>query len=281
MLRGPYAAEFIEAEMDEICNLYRMGMLKPTAMEDLLPDDVVLKTTWAYKLKMEAGVIKRFRSRWCARGDLESSSDLATFSAMASSSCIRMLFSLLGGGTFKGLDMFDVGNAFASAPTRRRVFVQQPPGYWDGSSTVFQLMRAFYGQRDAGRLFWLHLEDVLFKHGWIRSTADPCIWYKGTAKANNLSVLATHVDDILCFFQDKQGAKDLRKNLDVAANYIQAVLNAQTRLDTSRSRVTSWNGMNRPVTANDEGSVDFWRRSERLIFGMSLLLLWRICAMGE
>ena len=125
-----------------------------------------------------------------------------------------MLFSLLGGGTFKGLDMFDVGNAFASAPTRRRVFVQQPPGYWDGSSTVFQLMRAFYGQRDAGRLFWLHLEDVLFKHGWIRSTADPCIWYKGTAKANNLSVLATHVDDILCFFQDKQGAKDLRKNLE-------------------------------------------------------------------
>ena len=214
MLNGPYAKEFLEAEIDEICNLFRMGMLKPIYLEDLEPDDVVLRTTWSYKLKMEAGVIKRFRSRWCARGDLENSSDLATFSAMASSSCIRMLFCLLGGGVFKGIDLFDVGNAFASAPTRRRVFVNQPPGYWDGSSTVFQLMRAFYGQRDAGRLFWLHLEDVLMKHGWKRSSADPCIWTKGSVEQGNLAVLATHVDDILCFYQDKGTAIELRKSLE-------------------------------------------------------------------
>ena len=75
------------------------------------------------------------------------------------------------------------------APTRcacgsaveRRVFVSQPPGYWDGTDTVFRLRRAFYGQRDAGRLFWLHLEEVLMQHGWRRSNADPCVWIKRQA----------------------------------------------------------------------------------------------------
>jgi len=143
MLRGPHAQEFIDAEHEEIINLYRMGMLEPTPMSDLLPDDTVLRTTWSYRYKMENGEIKRFRSRWCARGDQEAASDLATFSAMASSSCVRLLFALFGAGIFSSVSLKDVGNAFASAPARRRVFVSQPPGYWDGTDTVFRLRRAF------------------------------------------------------------------------------------------------------------------------------------------
>ena len=75
-------------------------------------------------------------------------------------------------------------------------------------------MRAFYGQRDAGRLFWLHLESVLQKNGWKRSGADPCVWSKGTVTDGNLMAIATHVDDIPCFFSREQDAEAFRKYLE-------------------------------------------------------------------
>ena len=60
------------------------------------PDDVLLKTTWTYRYKIDAvtNQISRFRSRWCARGDLEDASGIATFSATAAIAIVRQMISL-------------------------------------------------------------------------------------------------------------------------------------------------------------------------------------------
>ena len=56
----------------------------------------MLKTTWTYRYKIDAvtNQISRFRSRWCARGDLEDASGIATFSATAAIAIVRQMISL-------------------------------------------------------------------------------------------------------------------------------------------------------------------------------------------
>jgi len=102
---------------------------------------------------------------------------------------LRTLLALYGGGIFKHIACFDIGNAFASAPAQRRVVVEQPPGYYDGTQTYLELLRILYGQSDAGRGFWIHLEEVLLKFGLERSDADPCTFSRGSIENGDLFVV--------------------------------------------------------------------------------------------
>ena len=52
MLNGPYAEEFIAAEMEEIDNLYSMGTFRRIAGTELLRGERPVSTTWAYKIKL-------------------------------------------------------------------------------------------------------------------------------------------------------------------------------------------------------------------------------------
>ncbi|XRB06831.1 RNA-dependent DNA polymerase [Pycnococcus provasolii] len=162
--------------------------------------DKVLPTTWAYRYKLNPeGSIKECRSRLCVRGDRETH-EFAKYSAMVSLPILRTLISLLGAGTFKHCACFDIGNAFASTPAKRRCIIDQPTGYWDGSTDVLMLLRVLYGQSDAGRSFWLHLEETLLQE-YTRSDADPCTFFKGSLAAGTLIVISTHVDDGPIFAQ--------------------------------------------------------------------------------
>ena len=82
--------------------------------------------------------------------------------------CPWLLIALHRLGALTSFSVFDVGNAYANTPQSHCVFVCQPPGYADGSDDVLELKRALYGQRDAGRQFWLHLESVLLAAGYTR-----------------------------------------------------------------------------------------------------------------
>ena len=86
--------------------------------------------------------------------------------------------------------------------------IDQPTGYWDGSTDVLMLLRVLYGQSDAGRSFWLHLEETLLQE-YTRSDADPCTFFKGSLDAGTLIVISTHVDDGPIFAQKESDIDDL------------------------------------------------------------------------
>ncbi|XRB14746.1 hypothetical protein RI054_09g45860 [Pseudoscourfieldia marina] len=136
---------------------------------------------------------------------------------MVSLPMLRMLISLLGQGVFKHSACFDIGNAFASTPAQRRCVISQPTGYWDGTTDALLLLRVLYGQSDAGRSFWLHLEQTLLLE-YQRSDSDPCIFFRGNLADGNLVVIATHVDDGPVFAQRQVDIDDLtallRKHFD-------------------------------------------------------------------
>ena len=148
------------------------------------------------------------------------------FSAMARSSHIRLLLALMGGGLLRHLTTFDIGNAFTSAPAPRRIVVNQPPGYYDGTERVWKLGRNLYGQDDAGRAFWLYFEKILLKE-YTRSDADPCIFYRGSVAGGDLVVIATHVDDAPCFAMQQE-------DIEFFAALLNKPFKKVTREDTPR-----------------------------------------------
>ena len=217
MLRGPHAADFVRGEMEEITSLWELGCWSRRQLADLPPNAEILPTTWSYRYKLDpvTGEVKRFKSRFCVRGDREREVHVR-FSAQIALNILRMCIALHGAGVFPYMSCFDVGNAYANTPQTRVVYIRQPPGYDDGTGDVFELHRALYGQSDAGRQFWLHLESVLRDAGYAQSAADPCLFFKGNFPAGTLICLATYVDDISVFAQRSADVEEAYTSLHAA-----------------------------------------------------------------
>ena len=141
MLDGPHAAEFILGEQDEITSLWELGCWERVAARDIPPGTEVLPTTWSYRYKLDpvTGEIKRFKARFCVRGDRERD-DPVRFSAQVQLNHLRLLLALHGFGVLSHFAVFDVGNAYANTPQARRVYICQPPGYADDSGDVLMLL---------------------------------------------------------------------------------------------------------------------------------------------
>ena len=221
MLRGPHAADFVRGEMEEITSLWELGCWSRRKLADLPPNAEILPTTWSYRYKLDpvTGEVKRFKARFCVRGDREREFHVR-FSAQIALNILRMCIALHGAGVFPFMSCFDVGNAYANTPQQRVVYIRQPPGYDDGTGDVLELHRALYGQSDAGRQFWLHLESVLRNAGYTQSAADPCLFFKGSFSAGSLICLATYVDDISVFAQRSADVEEAYKSLRAAFDKI-------------------------------------------------------------
>jgi len=48
----------------------------------------------------------------------------------------------------------------------------------DGNAKVIKLLKNIYGQKQAGRVFFLYLKEKLEKLGYTQSEVDECIFYK-------------------------------------------------------------------------------------------------------
>jgi Reverse transcriptase (RNA-dependent DNA polymerase) len=83
---------------------------------------------------------------------------------------------------------------FSQSPRRRELYMKIPKGIKVESDTEYALKveRNLYGQKQAGRVWNLHLVRKLIKIGFQQSQVDKCLFYKG----NTMYVLYTD-DSIL------------------------------------------------------------------------------------
>ena len=58
------------------------------------------------------------------------------------------------------------------------------------------LLRALYGLKDSGRLWYDYLTAFLLRHGFVISESDPCLYLRYVS-ATNFCYVLTHVDDLL------------------------------------------------------------------------------------
>jgi len=92
------------------------------------------------------------------------------------------------------------------------LFMKLPKDYTDGKDVIVKLERNIYGAKQAGRLWYLHLHEVLVSYGCVRGYVDPCYFLKKEG-AHTLMV-CVYVDDILATSGSEAMLSDFKKYLE-------------------------------------------------------------------
>ena len=106
----------------------RRSDIKPTTQADgTVKPSTVLPSTWAFKIKrFPSGLLRKIKTRFCARGDMQRDEDVFdTYAPVASWKSIIMLMvtALRQKWVTRKIDFF---NAFVQAPMERDVYVGLP-----------------------------------------------------------------------------------------------------------------------------------------------------------
>jgi hypothetical protein len=125
----------------------------------------VISSTWAFKCKRYPdGLIKKFKARFCARGDqqLEGIDFFETYAPVVQWTTICLMFILdilLGLKSMQG----DVTCAFlhADLEENKTVYIDMPMGFAqygkNGKKKCLKLKKTLYGLRQSPRPFWRYI----------------------------------------------------------------------------------------------------------------------------
>ncbi len=158
----------------------------------------VIPSTWAFKCKRYPdGRIKKFKARFCARGDkqLEGIDFFETYAPVVQWTTIRLTF-ILEILLVKSKQE-DVLCTFLHGELEpdENVYVEMPLGFSqyakDGTQKVLKLKKTLYGLWQSPRAFWKYITEKLVACGLEQSQFDPCL-FVGTKV-----ICVVYVDDII------------------------------------------------------------------------------------
>ena len=109
------------------------------------------------------------------------------------------------------IEMMDVKGAYLNSELDEEIYMAQPDHFDDGSRCVLKLVQALYGLKQAGRIWHQKLCQVLEGLGFIRSTADECIYIKRTRES--MLIITIYVDDPGLFATLKNEMAKLKQDL--------------------------------------------------------------------
>lgn len=164
---------------------------------------------WVFKRKTNnKGEIVRYKARFVAKGYAQryGRDYYETFSPVVRHTTIRFLIAL---AVKRGMRIYqmDAETVFLQGDLHEKVFMQQAQGYDDNSGRVYQLKKAIYGLKQASRMWNLKLNDVLLKHGFVRSQTDPCVYRRAGI------ILAIYVDDFIILYSSERDLLEVKRML--------------------------------------------------------------------
>ena len=207
-MNGPFAEEYWKAACIEVETLEKMDSW--TVM-DRTDDMNVLPSTWAFKCKrFPDGLIKKFKARFCARGDkqIQGIDFFETYAPVVMWITVRLMLileCLLGLVSKQG----DVTCAFLHAHLEEGedVYLEMPQGFKqyskNGRARVLKLKRCLYGLKQSPRSFWKYMTKKLIESGLNQSELDPCLFI------GEKVIAVLYVDDILMWSTDAKHIYDL------------------------------------------------------------------------
>ena len=190
-MASPYKEEFLKAADVEIAALEDKG----TWEEDLIENATtrIVPGQWVFRIKRDAmGNIKKFKARYCLRGDLQEDDGRDNFSPVAGWATIRsfLLLALILGWVTTTIDF---SSAFVQSylPEDMHIWMHLPRGYKSksGPGRCLRLVKSLYGLRNAPQLWVNHSSEAFKKLGLKQSKYDPCLWF------GDQIMLVQYVDD--------------------------------------------------------------------------------------
>ena len=194
---GPHSEEFKKGQEHEIAQLKKKDTWVEIDREKVPKNKNVIKSCWAFKIaRLPSGEIKKFRSRFCVRGDtqIEGVDVFETYAPVVAWSTVRMLMALTAQLKLK-TRAADISNAFVSSPLGpdEEIYVEMPRGF-EKEGKVLKLKKSLYGLRQSPKLFFEFLRDSLIHDlKFKQSENDQCLFIKKDI------VAVIYVDDVLLF----------------------------------------------------------------------------------
>ena len=204
-----HAQDWIAAMDRELEQLRQKGTFTQTRLPK---GRTAIGCRWVFATKRDAQgrVIKR-KARLVGKGFAQRKGFdyMQTFSPVMRGESFRIIIALAAKFGWE-LDQVDVVGAYLNGvlPEGEDVYMEQPPGYDDGSGLVLKLNKALYGLKQAGRVWNQQLNKFLLETGWKRLISDQCIYIR--RRNGTITVLAVHVDD-MAIGGDSIAEKDLAK----------------------------------------------------------------------
>ena len=168
---------------------------------DIVPmpkDQQIIGGKWVYTIKSDKDGNETYKARFVAKGysQIEGINYHETFSPTTRMSSIRIFTQLALQCDFE-IHQLDVKSAFLNAPIDCEIYMKQPEGFElrneKGDNLVLKLKKSLYGLKQSGRNWNSILDSHLINEGFIRSTNDPCVYFK----PDHSVLILVGVDDIL------------------------------------------------------------------------------------
>ena len=140
----------------------------------------ILPGTWVFRLKRNpSGEIKKYKGRYCVRGDLEEENSEDTFAPTVAWSTVRLFLVLCTVMAWKTVSI-DFSNAFVQSKLETPVWIHLPRGFVSskGPGTCLRLRKSLYGLSIAPSLWAKTCIAGFKKCGFHQSEIDPCLLYK-------------------------------------------------------------------------------------------------------
>lgn len=186
---------YLEAMVKEVDALTNHGTYK---LVPLPFGRKVIKCKWVYKVKLDGdGNFDRLKARLVALGFTQRKGVdyFETFSPVARQNSLKIFYAV---AAWEGLTVrqFDIDSAYLNGLLDTEIYMQQPPGFEDPEHPdwVCLLLKGLYGLKQAGRLWHDVLKSFLLERGWIRCSADPCIFIR--FDEHGRAMVAVYVDDM-------------------------------------------------------------------------------------
>ncbi|QRV90583.1 Retrovirus-related Pol polyprotein from transposon TNT 1-94 [Ceratobasidium sp. AG-Ba] len=166
---------------------------------DLPAGKKAIKCGWVLNRKRDANAnVVRHKARLVAKGysQVEGIDYHLTFAPVLRLDTFRCLCAI---AAILDLDMtqLDVVGAYLNGRLEEEIYMEQIPGFSDGTPKVLRLLKTLYGLKQSGRVWNRRLHEALLSLGYMRLFSDPCVYRR--LQRDQLSILAFHVDDVAIF----------------------------------------------------------------------------------
>ncbi|KAH9109521.1 hypothetical protein AeMF1_015438, partial [Aphanomyces euteiches] len=212
-MRSADREKWIEAEKLEMKQLLDAKTWK---LVELPKDRKSIGTRWTYARKVNAnGEVVRYKARLVCKGysQIHGVDYTDTYSPVVKMTTVRVCLAIAAS---KGLTILqaDADTAFVQATIENGVdlYVDQPPGYGDGTPRKMLLIKALYGLKQAALAWYEHCRTILQDIGFHQSQFDPCLYLRN--KTSELEMICTYVDDFLIIAQSRTKADQILDEIE-------------------------------------------------------------------
>jgi hypothetical protein len=206
-MQQPDKDYFIEGMQKEMDRQLEDGNFTIVHRKDIPKDVKIFRGVWQMRRKRDIKTmkIKTHKSRLAFDGSMMEHGKHydQTYSPVASWSSIRLILSLVATHKWHTAQI-DYVLAYPQAAAERELYMEIPRGCeLDGNKSkkdyALRINANLYGQKQAGRVWFLHLAKRLVEHcGFTQSKIDECIFYRGNV------IYVLYIDDSLIVGPDQK-----------------------------------------------------------------------------